>query len=372
MPVPAAALTFVGALAFVGWAYAGYPILCFLRARLRRRTLKPDASFRPRVTVVIAAFREAATIAGKLESLAQQRYPAELIDVVVACDGSDDGTPEVARAAAERSLCGRAQVLALPVRRGKPQALNAGVAAATGEVLVLTDARQPLSPEAIEALVEDLSDETVGAAGGELVLGGDAPAGAYWRYEALIRRWEGASGSTVGVSGALWAIRRALWQPLPGETILDDLLQPMRVRLAGRRVCFEPRARAFDTAAPSKREFQRKVRTLSGNFQLLLLEPRLLSPWANPSWLDFVSHKLCRLAVPYAMVVALVAAWMLPPPWSWLLGSGQLAGYVLALASLAGARLPLGGLAETFVVLNAAAVAGLARFLRHGRALPWT
>jgi cellulose synthase/poly-beta-1,6-N-acetylglucosamine synthase-like glycosyltransferase len=360
------------ALGFVGWAYAGYPLVCALRARLARRPMRPDPAFRPRVSILIAAFREAGTIAHKLESLAGQSYPKELIEVIVACDGSDDGTPEAAKAAAARFLDGRAQVLALPQRRGKPSALNAAAAGASGEVLVLTDARQPLSPEAVEALVADLGDPAVGAVGGELVLGGDAPAGAYWKYEAMIRRWEAASGSTVGVSGALYAVRRALWQPMPDETILDDVLQPMRVRLAGRRVGFEPRARAFDTAAESKREFQRKVRTLSGNFQLLLLEPRLLSPLANPSWFDFVSHKLCRLLVPYAMVVALVAAWLLPGPWSWVLGGGQVAGYSLALLALAGVRLPLGGLAETFVVLNAAAVVGLFRFLRTGRKLPWT
>lgn len=334
--------------------------------------MQPDPQFRPRVSILIAAFREKTTIARKLQSLSQQDYPADLLEVIVACDGSDDGTPEVARLAAEGALPGRAQVLALPERKGKPNALNAAAQAATGEILVLTDARQPLSPEAVRALVEDLGDPTVGCVGGELVLGGDAPAGAYWKYEAMIRKWEAASGSTVGVSGALYAIRRALFKPMPPETILDDVLQPMRVRLAGKRVGFEPRAKAFDTAAESKREFQRKVRTLSGNFQLLLIEPRLLLPIANPSWFDFVSHKLCRLVVPWAMVIALVAAWMLPAPWSWVLGGGQSAGYALALLALAGVRLPLGGLAETFVVLNAAAVVGFFRFLRYGRKLPWT
>ncbi len=262
-------------------------------------------------------------------------------------------------------------MLALPERHGKPPALNAAAAQATGEVLVLTDARQPLSDNAIEALIADLGDPDVGAAGGELVLGGDAPAGAYWKYEALIRKWEGRAGSTVGVSGALYAIRRALWQPMPDETILDDVLQPMRVRLAHKRVVFEPAARAFDHAAESKREFQRKVRTLSGNFQLLLILPGLLSPWQNPSWFDFVSHKLCRLFVPYALIAAFVASALLPAPLSTGLVAAQLGGYGLAGARALGLRLPLSGLAETFVVLNAAAVVGLWRFVRFGRKLPW-
>jgi biofilm PGA synthesis N-glycosyltransferase PgaC len=357
-------------LAFVLYTYAGYPVICWLRARLRTRPIARQP-IRPRVTVLIAAWREAGTIGRKLESLARQSYPAELLDVVVACDGSDDGTPEATRAAAAVHLPGRVQVLALPERRGKPPALNAAAAAAAGEVLVLTDARQPLSDNAVAALVEDLGDPEVGVAGGELVLGGDAPAGAYWKYEALIRKWEGRSGSTVGVSGALYAIQRDLWEPMPDETILDDVLQPMRARLRGRRVVFEPAARAFDTAAESKREFQRKVRTLSGNFQLLLLLPGLLSPLRNPSWFDFLSHKLFRLFVPYALVAAFVASALLPRPLSLALVGAQLAGYGLAGARALGLRLPLAGLAETFVVLNAAAVVGLWRFVRHGRKLPW-
>ncbi len=361
----------LGSLAFVGFTYVGYPAICLLRGRLFARPIARDPAYRPRVSILIAAFREAKTIERKLASLAEQSYPAEHVEVIVACDGSDDGTPEIARAAGEKYLRGRCQVLALPVRKGKPPALNAAAQAAGGEVLLLTDARQPLSPNAVQMLVEDLGDETVGAVGGELVMGGDAPAGAYWKYEAAIRKLEGASGSTVGVSGALYAVKRALWQPMPDETILDDVLQPMRVRLAKKRVAFEPRAQAFDTAAESKREFQRKVRTLSGNFQLLLLAPALLSPLHNPSWFDFVSHKLCRLFVPYALVAALVAAFFLPAPWLFILGGGQAAGYSLAALRAVGLELPLSGLAETFVVLNAAAVVGLLRFLRHGRNLPW-
>jgi cellulose synthase/poly-beta-1,6-N-acetylglucosamine synthase-like glycosyltransferase len=364
-----AGVTFLVAVGFVAWAYAGYPLWCWVRARLRPRPIVGRPSPETPVSIVIAAWREASTIARKLESLKAQSHPN--LEVIVACDGSDDGTPEIARAAGELHLPGRVTVLALPERRGKPAALNAAVAASRGEVLVLTDARQPLSPESVAALVEALGDPALGAVGGELELEGDAPAGAYWRYEAFIRRREAASGSTVGVSGALYAIRRALWRPLPEETILDDVLVPMRVRLLGHRVGLEPRARAYDRAAESAREFRRKVRTLSGNFQLLLLEPALLSPRKNGSFIDFVSHKLCRLLVPYALVVALVASAFLPSPWALALVALQLAGYGLAAARALGMKLPLSGLAETFVVLNAAAVVGFARFVRHGRRLPW-
>ncbi len=367
------ALALLGAAAvLVLYTYAGYPILCALRAGLAPRPVA-RRPIHPQVTVVIASWREAGTIAAKLESLAAQTYPADRTDVILVCDGSDDGTPDVARAAGERWLPGRLAVLEQPERRGKPAALNRAVAQARGEVLVMTDARQPLSADAIERLVEDLGDPSIGAVGGRLVLEGDAPVGAYWRYESLLRELEGRAGSTVGVSGALYAIRRELFAPLPDETILDDVLVPMRVRLAGRRVAFEPAAVAHDRAAPSGREFGRKVRTLSGNFQLLALAPALLVPWRNPSWLDFVSHKLLRLAVPWALLVALGASALLPWPLGPALVGAQLAGYALAGARALGLlrRSRLAGLAETFVVLNAAAAIGLVRVLRHGRKLPW-
>jgi biofilm PGA synthesis N-glycosyltransferase PgaC len=131
----------------------------------------------------------------------------------------------------------------------------------------------------------------------------DDGVGLYWRYEKALRRREGIVGSTLGATGAIYAIRRALWQPLPAATILDDVLAPMRVVLAGFRVVFNERALAFDRAAlDAEAELRRKVRTLAGNFQILRLEPRLLLPWRNPVWLQYVSHKLGRLMVPYALL----------------------------------------------------------------------
>ena len=202
--------------------------------------------------------------------------------------------------------------------------------------------------------------------------------GAYWRYEAWLRRNEGIAGSVIGVSGALYALPRRLWQPLPEETILDDLLTPLWVRRRGLRVAFEPRARAYDRAVAHGREFQRKARTLAGNYQLLLLAPELLWPWSNPSWVGFFSHKLLRLVVPFALVVLLGATAGL-----YLSGGGlalggfllaQAGGYGLAVLHLwpPARRSALVRLASTFVVLNAAAVAGLWRVLRHGRQQRWT
>ena len=133
--------------------------------------------------------------------------------------------------------------------------------------------------------------------------------GTYWRYEKWLRRHEAIVGSTLGVTGAIYAMRRELWTPLPADTILDDVLGPMRVVLGGHRVVFEEHARAYDVASQDpETELRRKVRTLAGNFQLLKREPRLLVPGLNPVWLQFMSHKVGRLAVPYALVALFVSS----------------------------------------------------------------
>jgi biofilm PGA synthesis N-glycosyltransferase PgaC len=355
---------FACSVALVGFAYVGYPLTVWLRALVPRPIRR--SSEQPNVSIVIAAYREAGRIADKLASLAAQDYPRERVEVIVACDGSDDGTCDIAERAGAR-------VLRLP-RGGKPAALNAGVAAATGEIVIMTDARQALSPNAVRALVTAFGDAEVGAVSGALELSGGAPVGAYWRYEAWLRRNEAVYGSTIGVSGALYAMRRDDWLPLPIETVLDDLYVPMRLRLFGKRVTFEPEAKAFDVAVEADREFGRKVRTLSGNFQLLALMPTLLSPLHNPSWFDFVSHKLLRLVVPWALIVIALTTPFLPLPFAITFGAAQIIGYGMAIARLNGfARgSRLFGLAETFVVLNAAAVAAVWRSFRFGRKLPWS
>ncbi len=186
---------------------------------------------------------------------------------------------------------------------------------------MFADARQQFAPDAIRRLVRHFSRLSVGAVSGELVLDCEQGAsrstvgdglGAYWKYEKWLRRREAIVGSTLGVTGAIYAMRRSLWEPLPPDTILDDVLGPMRVVLRRHRVIFDATALAFDEAAShAGAELRRKVRTLAGNFQLLTLEPRLLVPVVNPVWLQFVSHKLARLLVPYALVALLAAsAWL--------------------------------------------------------------
>jgi poly-beta-1,6-N-acetyl-D-glucosamine synthase len=321
-------IVFWGSVAFVLYIYAGYPALLALCVRLRRAHFQSsmsnlsnaqglgDGGPLPGVSVIIAARNEARLLPARIANLLASDYPAERLEIIVASDGSTDDT-----AAALAPYHRRVTLLDLPAT-GKAGALNAAVMYATNPILVFADARQRFAPDAIRRLVTHFSDRRIGAVSGELVLdceeGPEARltpgptstvsdgVGTYWKYEKWIRRQEGMVASTVGVTGAIYAMRRWLWQPLPADAILDDVIGPMRLVQRGYRVAFEPAARAFDqTAGDALAELRRKVRTLAGNFQLLRYEPRLIVPGLNPVWLQFVSHKIGRLLVPYALIALL-------------------------------------------------------------------
>lgn len=296
-------------VAFVVYVYAGYPALLAVWAWTRQRVTRSHRMGRvrdrgqwPGVSVIVAARDEAARLPARIENLLASDYPSDRLQIIVASDGSSDGT--VAALAPYRD---RIDLVVLPPL-GKASALNAAVARARHPILVFADARQRFAPDAIARLVPHFRDGRIGAVSGELMIDpststiGDG-VGAYWRYEKWLRRHEAIVGSTLGVTGAIYAMRRQLWRPLPAGTLLDDVLGPIRVVLQGYQVTFEGRARAYDEAPrDAQQELRRKMRTLTGNFQLLVQEPRLLLPGVNPVWLQFMSHKIGRLFVPYALV----------------------------------------------------------------------
>ena len=260
------------------------------------------------VSIVLAVRNEAHRLGGRIENLLAQDCDCDL-EVIVVSDGSTDDPASVLR-----RFPANVRLLEIPAS-GKAAALNAGVAHARHEFLVFADARQTFATDALRQLIRRFSNPDVGGVTGELLLDAeqelpaDANAavadgvGMYWRYEKALRRMESAVGSTLGATGAIYALRRSLWRPLPVETLLDDVLAPMRAVLAGYRVVFEDAAKAFDyVSRDAATESRRKIRTLAGNVQILWLEPRLLIPFVNPVWLQYVSHKLGRLVVPYALV----------------------------------------------------------------------
>lgn len=367
---------FWGAAAFVFYAYVGYAALLWIWSRLSPRPVLRGAneSF---VSVVMVVRNEERMLPRKLLNLTSFNYPPDRLEFVIVSDGSTDGTEQILSQAAKDK---RFQIVIAPDSKGKACRLNEALAAAQGEIVVFMDARQEIEPDAVRLLLENFTDPAVGCVSGELMLGDAASGetekrmGLYWRMEKKIRALESASDSVVGATGALYAARRSLLVPIPPETLLDDVLLPLHVARQGSRVIFDGRARAWDDPdLGAEKEFRRKVRTLTGNYQLVQLAPWVLSA-ENPLWFRFVSHKLLRLAVPFALAALLVASVAIPERLYRGAFALQLAFYGLALFALSnrphGALTRIANAVLALVVLNTAAVVAFANFVT-GRKEVW-
>jgi biofilm PGA synthesis N-glycosyltransferase PgaC len=366
------------AAGIIVYTYLGYA--CWLRVRMlwRSRPVQRGSST-PLVSIAMVVRNEQQVLETKLRNLMELNYPADRCHIVVVSDGSTDQTESILRAYANNA---RIHIVLNQLAQGKACGLNDAIDIVDGEIVVFTDARQTIEPQAVRLLAEDFADPDVGCVSGELMLGdagqGESSQGLslYWRIEKLVRKLEAASGSVVGATGALYAVRRELLTRVPPGTILDDVYLPMQVVRQGKRVVLDERARAWDDPSlGTAREFSRKVRTLSGNYQLLQLAPWLLSS-RNPIRFEFVSHKLLRLVVPFALTALLATSFVLRGPFYRVVLILQLVFY--ALSVLAISRLLKGGVlarfadaAGTFVLLNGAAVVALANFVA-GRRPAWT
>lgn len=363
-------------VAFIAYAYAGYPAWLWLRSKLRPWPVRRGAVERA-LSIVMVVHNEEQVLEQKLQNLLQLNYPAERCQIVVVSDGSSDRTEEILRGYKDA----RIYAVLNQLSRGKAAGLNSGIEVAQGDIVVFTDARQMIEADALRLLMQNFADPEIGCASGELMLGdagsGEARRGMglYWRVEKKLRELEAASDSVVGATGALYAVRRELLTTIPEGTILDDVYVPMQVARQGKRVVFDARARAWDSPdLGGKREFARKVRTLSGNYQLLQLAPWLLSG-SNRLRFEFISHKLLRLAIPFALFSALVSCMFLSGIFYRVCLVLQVIFYALSLLAMGDLRLGFlnraSDAALTFVVLNGAAAVAFANFVR-GKKVAWT
>lgn len=375
MTAPIGTAVALGALGVLGYTYFGYPLAVAALAKLSPMTTRRDPSWEPRVSVLMPVMNAEAHVAQKLDSLLAQDWPAGMLEIVVFSDGSTDGTDEIVRGYEGRGV----RLLRGEERRGKPSALNAMRAVATGEVFLLVDVRQMLAPGAIRALVSALADPEVGTVSGNLVLEGSSGAGVYWKYEKAIRQAESRYRGMLGATGALYAMRAADFpDSIPEDVLLDDVWIPFTARLKGKKLLFEEDAVAYESAFEDDREFSRKVRTLAGNWQLFAKMPALLDPSQNPSFFELVSHKGLRLVGPFAMgALAAGTAVALARGEGGRAGRGLLGALAVgqlgfaALAGLGGRAGALGRVARTFVVMNQAAAVGLSRFVAGGQRITW-
>ncbi len=364
-------LVFWFSLAALAYTFLGYPLLISVLAKFAGRpTLKSAPANPPPVSVVLVAFNEEERIVPRVENLLAANYPADQLEVLVVTDGSTDGTVAKLRALADP----RVRVLARERRSGKSACLNAAIPQARGEIVVLCDARQRFAPHTIPELVANFSDSALGAVSGSLEIdpaatGVGGGVDLYWKLEKFIRASEGRFSSTIGATGAVYAIRRALFQPIPDDTLLDDVVIPLQIAVNhGRRVSFDPTAPAYDpqTTDPAK-EKRRKMRTLAGNFQMLAHHPGWLLPWRTGLWWQLLSHKYSRIVAPVFMVTMFAAnAALAGEPFYRTVFVAHVVFYVLALLGLAlpALKWKLFSVPAGFVFLNLMTVGGCLNWAR--------
>jgi glycosyltransferase involved in cell wall biosynthesis len=301
-------LLFWAAAGLISYTYALFPALVLARARLRPRVHR-SAPITPTVSVVIAAHEEEAVIGDKVENLLGLDYPAEKLQLLIASDGSTDGTVAAARARGDE----RVEVLDLP-RTGKAGALNSGVERATGEILVFSDANSMFAPDALRRLVAPFADPSVGGVAGDqryLPEGDDAGVAkgerGYWDFDRAIKQAESAAGNVISATGAIYAVRRSLFGPVP-DGVTDDFATSTAVIAQGRRLVFAPDAVAFEAVGASAEiEYGRKVRVMTRGLNGVVLRRRLLDPRRHGFYaVQLLSHKVLRrlMAVPLLVLVA--------------------------------------------------------------------
>lgn len=336
---------FWGSIVVIVYTYIGFPLLILIRGLLRPRPVK-KAAITPRVSVVIIAYNEAATIGAKLDSTLALDYPSEQLEIIVASDGSNDGT----NAIVERYGDPRVQFYPFP-RQGKIPVLNAVVERARGEILVFSDANTIFAPDALRALVSPFADPAVGAVGGNQCYvpnGASNAAGfgerLYWSFDRMLKTMQSRAGNAISATGAIYAIRREVFRPVP-LGVGDDFVISTRAISQGYRLVFEPTAIAYETPAPTDREeFRRKERVIVQGLRGLWAVKELFNPLRYGFYsVQIFSHKLLRWSVTWPLVVLLaVSSGMARAGGLYrLITLGQAGFYACALGALALRRTPL-------------------------------
>ncbi len=302
-------LLFWGSAALILYAYVLFPLLTMLRGKLRPQPYR-TADITPRVSMIVAAYNEAASIGAKLDNIMSLDYPRDCFEVIIASDGSSDGTDDIVRGYADRGV----RLLSLP-RQGKAPALNAAVAASTGDILVFSDANSMYAPDAIRALARPFADSDVGGvAGNQTYLSskqGGAASGekSYWTFDQKLKQSQSKAGNAISATGAIYAIRRSLFQTVP-DGVTDDFVTSTRVILQGYRLVYAPDAIAYEPVAKSGgKEFGRKVRVITRGLRSVWTNRALLNPFRYGFYsLQIFSHKVLRRLVVFPLLIMLVVS----------------------------------------------------------------
>lgn len=368
------------ALALIIYTYVLFPVLIFLRGWLAVRPYRKE-DIAPTISMIIAAYNESDSIRAKLENLLGQDYPPAGLEIIVASDGSQDGTNEIVREFGEQGV----KLLALP-RQGKAAALNAAVSLATGEVLVFSDANSMFAKDALHWLVRPFADPAVGGvAGNQCYLAhiGDTPAGegekSYWSFDRRLKQSQSQAGNVISATGAIYAIRRSLFTAVQ-EGVTDDFVTSTSVIAQGFRLVFVPEAMAFEPVAAERgREFGRKVRVITRGLWAVAQMRQLLNPFQHGFYaLQLFSHKVLRRLVVFPLILLFFSSFFLvfQGLFYQLAFLGQAAFYGLAVVGLLLedrklGRFKLFSLPYYFCLVNGACLLAVWNVIRGHRIVRW-
>jgi len=369
-------LLFWFSLLFIIYTYFGYPVIIWLLARSQENIkVSIVGKFEwPKISIVIPVYNEIKNIEKKIKNILDLDYPSDKIEIILVSDGSDDGTDE--------ALLNDSRVtyISYKDRQGKPTALNFAIKNVQTEIVVFTDVRQTLDKFAVKYLVKRVMMPGIGAVSGELCHNESTTnvgknVGLYWLYEKWIRKSESRFNSTAGVTGALYAIYTKNYYQLRNDTLLDDFEIPMQIVKKKLRVVLESQAKIYDESQEDiVGEKNRKIRTLTGNFQSFLWNKWLFIPWKNPIIFQFLSHKVFRLLVPYAMFITLISSLVADGMFFNVMFLAQVLFYFLGFlgSSIEAVKnIKLISVIVVFVGLNVSAVLALKQFLRGQVKVRW-
>ena len=359
-----------GSAAWLAFAYVGYPLALYALSRIRPAPVQ-RADIAPPLSIIIAVHNGEATLGRKLEDTLALSYPASA-EVIVASDGSTDGTDAIAESFAARGV----ELVRNAERGGKEAAQAAAIEKASGEILLFTDVTAELAPDALTSIVRAFADPTVGAVSSEDQVDTEGGESAYVRFEMALRQLESETITLIGLSGSCFAVRRELCHPWPHD-LASDFRIGLETTRRGMRAVSEPAARVRFTATQDPAaEWSRKVRTVQRGIAVLSHYRDLLHPRYGRAAFSLWGHKLARFTAPFALIGLFVAAALGTRANLWMAGLFvlQLAAYAmggLALLQPEQTRFRLARLAGFFMLVNASMLVAWARYLSGRRAVTW-
>jgi biofilm PGA synthesis N-glycosyltransferase PgaC len=335
--------------------------------------------FEPEVAVVIAAYNEAGILQEKIENTLALAYPASKLKIHIVTDGSTDNSEGVIK------QFNHIHHHHTTLRKGKLAAVQRIMPLVHSPIIILTDANCMLNEMAIKNIVRHYKNEKVGAVAGEKRVRNSGTKagegeGLYWRYESWLKKIDSDLYSTVGAAGELFSFRRNLYEELPANTIIEDFVLSMRIAMRGYKVVYEPNAYAAEEPSASLQdEWKRKVRICAGGFQSLGYLPGILNPFKYGLLsLLFISHRFLRWAVvPFLLPVLWLITIVLATQslfFSTMLAIETLAialgiiGLVWKSKSILAKPMVIAGY---ILMMNAAAYAGLWRYIKGTQSVVW-